>query len=53
MEKKFFKSLLIDVKFKKIISFGCIYKAPCNDLVLRSSVLEILNNTLKRIKKRD
>ena len=53
MEKNFFKSLLIDVKFKKIISFGCIYRDSCNDLVLRSSVLEILNITLKRIKKKD
>ena len=52
MEKKIFESLLIDVKFKnKAITFGCIYRAPCNDIVSNSSSLDILNNTLKRIKK--
>ena len=54
MEEKFFKSLFIDVKFiNKTITFGCIYRAPCNDIVSNSSFLDILNNTLKRIKKRD
>ena len=54
MEEKIFESLFIDVKFKnKTITFGCIYRAPCNDIVSNSSFLDILNNTLKRIKKRD
>ena len=54
IEEKFLKSLLIDVKFKnKAITFGYIYRAPCNDIVSNSSFLDILNNTLKRIKKRD
>ena len=54
MEEKIFQSLFIDVKFKnKTITFGCIYRAPCNDIVSNSSFLDILNNTLKRIKKRD
>ena len=54
MEEKFFESLFIDVKFKnKTITFGCIYRAPCNDILSNSSFLDILNNTLKRIKKRD
>ena len=55
MEEKIFESLFIDVKFKnKNITFGCIYRAPCNDIVSNSSFLDILNtrNTLKRIKKR-
>ena len=54
MEKKIFESLFIDVKFKnKTITFGCIYRAPSNDTVSNSSFLDILNNTLKRVKKRD
>ena len=54
MEEKIFESLFIDVKFKnKTITFGCIYRAPCNDIISHSSFLDILNNTLKCIKKRD
>ena len=54
MEEKFFESLFIDVKFKnKTITFGCIYRSPCNDIISHSFFLDILNNTLKRIKKRD
>ena len=54
MEEKFFESLFIDVKFKnKTNTFGCIYRAPCNDIISHSSFLDILNNTLKCIKKRD
>ena len=54
MEEKIFKSLFIDVKLKnKTITFGCIYRAPCNDIISHSSFLDIRNNTLKRIKKRD
>ena len=54
MEEKIFESLFINVKFKnKTITFGCIYRAPCNDIVSNSSFLDILNNTLKRIKKKD
>ena len=49
-----FQSSFIDVKFKnKTITFGCIYRAQCNDIVSHSSFLDNLNNTLKRIKKRD
>ena len=52
MEEKNFESLFIDVKFKnKTITFGCIYRAPCNDIISHSSFLDILNNTLKSIKK--
>ena len=37
MEEKIFKSLFIDVKLKnKTITFGCIYRAPCNDIVSNS-----------------
>ena len=54
MEEKNFESLFIDVKFKnKIITFVCIYRAPCNVIISHSSFLDILNKTLKRIKKRD
>ena len=54
MEEKKFQSLFIDVKFKKKTkTFRCIYKTRCNDIVSHSSFLDILNNTLKRIKKRD
>ena len=54
MEEKIFESLFIDVKFKnKTITFGCIYRSPCNNIISHSSFLDILNNTLKRIKKRD
>ena len=53
MEEKNFEFLFINVKFKyKTITFGCIYRASCNDIVPNSSFLDILNNTLKRIKKR-
>ena len=54
MEEKKFESLFIDAKFKnKTITFGCIYGAPCNDIISHFSFLDILNNTLKCIKKRD
>ena len=54
IEEKIFESLFIEVKFKnKTITLGCIYRVPCNDIVSNSSFLNILNNTLKCIKKRD
>ena len=54
MEEKIFESLFIGYKFKnKTITFGCIYRAPCNNVVSHSSFLDYLNNILNRIKKKD
>ena len=40
MEEKFFESFFFDVKFKnKTVTFGCIYRAPCNDIVPNSTFL--------------
>ena len=52
MEEKLFESLFIDVKLKnKTITFGCICRAPCNDILSHSSFLNILNNIFYTYKK--
>ena len=55
IEEKIFESfsLMLNLEIKSLATFGCIYRAPCNDIISHSSFLDILNNTLKHIKKRD
>lgn len=50
MNEKVFESLFIDIKFKnKTITCGCIYRAPCNDVISNSDFLRTLESTLLKV----
>ena len=53
MNEKIFESIFVDIKFQdKVITFGNIYRSPCNNGIAQKMFLADLDDNLRKINKR-